>query len=688
MPVTAASITYVPRWRVSVRVNWSDAWSDAGDTITPENVVLRAAPGISSAEFTWLVGSVKWEGDTAFADQSIIDVNGWFVKVEVQTGGTEGSPTYSTIFVGVFDFDATEIDGDEASAASNLTQRLTAFGMEYLLDRVPITSAWIVNDGETDSNEINTVPVFNELVRRGGLNPVGNRSDDKVFRTVTVNPARQSYVFGSPANTWTIRDICEYLTVNYEPSQVVFELSGQDEVLDDLELPSVELEGLTVWQALTRLISYRRGTGFAIRYEAASVVGDLKMLIHVFTVVESDVTYDTETLPANAEQVTDYDISGLEVEQAVQITAQGTTYGTIRVLGERIRSMFTLSIADGTLREGWDSTEETDYKAGGSSTVPATKDDHRSNDQYRRVFSHFLVEDAWNWIAKNGENGSGGDANPRIDPDGSINLALQAFVRLWGNSRQFLDRLPILKEAAYDGVQPEHLEPIGIIDRGSSNWCLIDKLGDYDIPSGHLRMLDNQMGVEVRFNPSHVLAKNHWSSAGVTSKPPLLDYDKLIVTVCAETDERLKVVVTVAGIDPARELLIEVRDAHFWWATTNTVVGVSNGALVRRPTSTNIIDPYPAGNIIRDDLNRLIRVAALAQAWYGRVRSAATFTVKGFPTGVITAGDHFKPGMLIQELSDSINTYAANTVVSEVAINVREGRTTVNTHYAEIDFVE
>jgi hypothetical protein len=696
MSLEHSQITYLPRWRVSVRQNWTDAWATAtatfgGEYLTPETVTLAAAPGISSAVFTWLSGSVKWEDKSTFSDYDVLDLIGWFVKVEVQTGGTEESPTYSILFVGIFDFDAREIEGDETSAVANTTQRITAFGLEYLLDRLPISTAWVLNDGQTQLLEINAVPVFNELFSFGGVSPIGNRSASKGFNF----SVKQCYGFGSAGSVWTAYDIAEYLVVNHQPQSIYFELAGQATQLQNLVLPRLDLEGQSVWEALNRLISYRRGMGFEVRLvEDSGVSGGLKPTIYVYTLVESAVTVGTKTLAANGQQVASYDISGHEVAQAVQIKSGTSAYGTIKVLGERVRSMFTLSFADSTLRIGWTSTEETAYKAGGSGTAASDKDDFRATDQYRRVYSHFLAPSNWQWQAGNGAGGDKFNANPTINADGTCSPNFAPSSRLWGNARTFLDRLLIKKEQPYSAVTPEYLEPIALIKRATSQWSHIEQLGDATLPSGHLRMLDNQLGVEVRFNPSHQLAKNHWSGAAASnvSSPPL-DYSDLIVTLAVETDERLKVIETT-GVGSGRLKVIYVPDAHFWWINPGTVIAATyNGLLRHNATNANPTGTYPNGNIIRNDVDRLRQIAAYAKAWYGRTRSAATFTVLGCPADITYTGSgagtgFWRPGILLADLMNALRTFTLNTVVSEVSVDLRRGTTTVNTHYAELDFVE
>ena len=59
---------------------------------------------------------------------------------------------------------------------------------------------------------------------------------------------------------------------------------------------------------------------------------------------------------------------------------------------------------------------------------------------------------------------------------------------------------------------------------------------------------------------------------------PVYDYKKMILTVAAETDSRLAVLKSVAGVTTDSELLIRVPDAEFWYVVPGTVKGLDNAA--------------------------------------------------------------------------------------------------------------
>lgn len=124
----------------------------------------------------------------------------------------------------------------------------------------------------------------------------------------------------------------------------------------------------------------------------------------------------------------------------------------------------------------------------------------------------------------------------------------------------------------------------------------------------------------------HSLARNHVSAAMQSAEAANLthDYDRLIVTMALRTDVRPRIIVKINNNDGGslvnRTLTITRDDVQFWHAQPQSVVGTNSIGALR----------FQAGSLIqRDDRDILANIAALAQAWYSKDRSAVSVTRHG-----------------------------------------------------------
>ena len=113
--------------------------------------------------------------------------------------------------------------------------------------------------------------------------------------------------------------------------------------------------------------------------------------------------------------------------------------------------------------------------------------------------------------------------------------------------------------------------------------------------------------------------------------------------------------------------MINVPDAELWYQAPGTVTGIEGGELQRQSR----------GKILRSDAARLMRIGALAQAWYGRKRRELRMVQDGIAPLEI--------GTIIEQVSDRDLAQDVGTVVTRVAYDLEAGTTTITTSYQDID---
>ena len=227
---------------------------------------------------------------------------------------------------------------------------------------------------------------------------------------------------------------------------------------------------MTLRQALDHLIDRRRGFGWCLR------IIDGLVTVYIYSVFKNAVTVDgggiihgnATTVGLGTGIVTADDITFANVTRTVNTQ---NAYARIRVIGERIKTCFSLSFINGTLTEGWTTDEETKYLAGaGSTTDPAKNDRVRSDVRLQHVYTAFIVPKTWDWSTgdptDDGEAGTNFTANPDVNDDGSVTLSIGASTRHWGH--HFLHHLPLLKQVDQGPFGPTKLaqefeEPFALV---------------------------------------------------------------------------------------------------------------------------------------------------------------------------------------------------------------------------------
>ncbi|MCW8132636.1 MAG: hypothetical protein KIS92_19965, partial [Planctomycetota bacterium] len=281
-------------------------------------------------------------------------------------------------------------------------------------------------------------------------------------------------------------------------------------------------------------------------------------------------------------------------------------------------------------------------------------------------------------------------AVPSVKDDGTV--LTDAAANLWLFDRALLQHLPGLevgKDYSVDpptdenpaGDEPEYRKPFIVIPH-DGKYVYLDKHGDRQeppLPHASVRMLDREMAMQVDIRPRHLLMKSDWSGAEpsyINGKPfdpeGVFDWRKMIATVAIEADQHLREVVD-DGSGGDREIVIDVPDAELVYLAPYTVIGIeADGTLKRAPAE---------GLFVRNDLEALERVAALAWAWYSKPRASVKITKRGFaPILPVCA--------LIKSAQASDASRDVGTMVTEERINWSKREVSVSTNFENVDFAD
>ena len=675
--------------RVRVRRNWLQAWNTI-DYLQATVIKNAVSPSTSRCDFSFKYGEVSREDRKSFALESYHQLRDQFILVEhMLTGpalnqmGNEDiiAQQFTPLFYGRINdesFIEHNIRRTATDSVASGDQTLIAYGLEQTLDRVMINQAIIETDTEEGIDIIDWVPPFNERIRTAEPHTFGNKSFQRRSRPPLDSNSTPSFIFNGDPNlnlgsgVWTNLDIAEYLLEWFSPDDdlagdLAVRLGGQTDALANLVNPSIDLEGRTLRQCLDMLIDRRQGLGWTIRVDDEDNVD-----VHIFTLIDEPVSTAEITIPANAEQHGVQLNDRIKLDEVVITKDTSHTFEIIVILGERMRSTFTLNYPD-QLEKAWTQDEEDAYLA--------ATDEERSSAKFSHVFTTFRVKASWDWKSKDGRI-----VNPNVTVVGELEEEVQAPIRRW--DRQILRELPFLKERDPNDLDadPEHEPPLVWLEHPRKLEPMqADRIEDSypDLKSATIKASDTEFGIEVRFSPNHVLALDEWTpSAAKTKTKPRLSFNNMTVTVQIETDERLKyaIINTAADLDdtqvkPNKILFIEVPDAHMWH-----VVGGTSRLLELEQDAIGFIPE--SGGQVRNDLDRLKAIGALAKVWYSKVRTAIDLTIDGITTV-------HQPGALINAVSN-VHEFneSVGSVITDVEFDLTTNKTRVKTGFLELDAKE
>jgi len=698
---------------VQKRARWYPAafWY-AADYLEPISADDVAAPGISQAKFRFHFGRIKREDQSAVSVVQPEELIDSWVRIQLINPHDPqlGLVPNTTLWVGRFTEQSINEMKTLDTGDRQGTIELTAFGLADLLDREPYWRSYVRDAGATPTNRwVDRRLVFNDF------RPEGLRQGN---RTATLHPdpwevGRDIHIFDRPqagtAYEWTAADIVEHLLYTHQQGKGVagdlsaqtinFHVAGQWDALNQITPVRVDPTGKSIWSTISQVVDRRRGFGASIYVDDATD----NVMLHIFTMIDQPITIGTATIPANAEPVSiDLDTVIPQGQAEVSTDATQLRADEIIVQGQYIKSICTVSVADGSLEPGWTAAEETAYKAAAAGTAEEN-DLARRGDQFARVYSEFVIPDNWSFVSallpgfdpagwtEAYRLSLGWHANPFLSDTGeivpaapgSILPAGQGQQRGWGVS--MLKSMPIRISETVAGVTYDgdgFTEPFVVLKLSSGAYQLAEKV---EASPFQIKVLQDRCGIKLESPNRHAIALNQWTGAAASLVEPTYDYDDILATVCLELDSRLQVREIVAfqslGLTRrGRVMVIDVPDAEFVWIAGGTVLAAKGDTT----SGFEFFYTYPQQTnqqifILRDDSQRLREIARSARDWYVNPRRAVTLKLPRLLPD-------YKVGMLLETVSQAATFTAVKSVITKVSYDFERMTTALTTGFAELDF--
>lgn len=633
---------------VFVRPVWTDnpfdwIWVPYLDAVSCE---YRAAPGVSSAELLWRVGDIKQNYDEGFSQYPLLNLADLFVAI-----GISNSYKDWVAWVGLIQNETITSPTVDSDGYTTADQTFGAVGLEHLLRRRRIIGSYV--DGDI---LIDRTLTFNKRHARG-TSILGNRS--------TARGSFSSFTFSNDGNLWTNLDILEYLLSFFQPPGVSFPLFGAHVALDQI-VEVHDFNGLTVYDAINRLVDRRRGFGWAVRTSL------IHTQIYITTQLSEPITLGEVVIPANPYQ-RDLDLTGLLDVEATLHATRAHLVDTIVVRGNRPAACTSLAFSNSSLVEGW--------TAGAQIVYENDTDEERRGDTKERCYRHYRVPGGWGWQLANLFDETAEYLSPFTNADGTVDHTANGAT--FENDHQFEAWLPFEVTGGDDtdaSREIHYRRPFVLIEDPDipGEYHYVDALDRLGFSSASLSIADRELSLILRpaGAPPHVLGLNNFTESAPTDNDPEVDYTTMVATVVVRGDSVLHVTVSIPENDLAglgKTMVIDVPQADYWFAAGGTILDVdANKAFVYN--NSGLIET------LRDDGGLLRSIAVAALAWYGTQRNTIEFKFRGLTPQI-------PPGVLIRLAASSAYSYEriGTTVTSWRLDFGLTPTTTVKTGFAELD---
>lgn len=612
---------------VYVKKNWADEWELIDDLKFISGSGMPAGRGLGRCEISHRYGFKKEPWWSDFASDFSNRYMGHWIMVRL----TGDQNNMSDFWYGRIYDNLMNVYGSDAGESG--MQTYTAYEPLQELRMQPITDSVFVDQGQL--KEIGWVPTFNQRDDNNML--IGNRTN---VRQPNV------YHFGG-VDLWTRYDILEYLLYYYtDPNGPVWKIDGDTKILKLLGgmKDSIKInEGSTISDSLSTLIPRKLGLDFDIVPYYGENISEIKgFTLHIFSLTSDDISFAGYTLPGNKD-ILRLELETVEIEDRKFEKALEMKYTSIRVCGERMvvcKSLLGRKKEDDTNRTAYDlegkwspGTEGTYQSPGGGSAK--NNDDIRKEERFNNVYAAIGALVSW------------GFPGPILNNEGEVTGTGASYQT---TIRETMPILPLMYGYDYtqtpaansnpDNYTPDFLRPMAFIyDDQNSKWVAAEKFAD----SIGILAMDNDWGLYLKTKYNHLLAKNNWpGGAEATSRKPLLDYEKVCMTIAFKTDHRLKISKKLGpkpkigekNKDEERILEIQVPGAELWYLDADTILDVQNGSL--QTTSVDAV-------ILRNDADRLKPWLAGAQAWYQSSRVRGDITIQAWQPWRYMLGKYLQP---------------------------------------------
>ena len=678
--------------QVYSRIKWTDNWQ-IEPHIEPLTADVVMAPSIGTAILRLRYGKGQWEDWTSLlSGAEMREMSRIYIQIRVSyNADMSEAGIYFTGFIPAEQFD---ILGDNPIETVDL--EVMAYDLAKLLE-VPLTGAWVdpVGDDDTAAVWIDSLPKFNKRYKHE-WEVEGNRSTSKYVSPVT---GAESYVFSEDGEVWTNADIVEYLLAYYQPKDgPVFSMNwlkeNDKDILEALgQIKNIyDPNNLLLIEMINTLISRSRG----LTWTTTALLND-NVEIAIFSLLDADLTINEIKLPKNSHPLK-ANLWKLQMDSKVTVVKDSRNVADkITVRGAKMKTCFTAEFSDNTLEKAWTDALETAYKNAAKDITgydeldddrQATANDrYRGADRFHRVFSSFRLPRTFNW--KKGLH----NLIPLLDPaTGELDINKNA--AYWNIGKRILHTLPFKKGIDFSDVEEDDENPLGsepeykpilaIVKGPDDKYFLAEKFCTEIMSlSAAIRPMRAETGVEVKFSPAYLAAKNHWPVSAepglhdITDEDSVLscDYEDTLVTVFVETDQYVKLEYSPAA-DTAKDItnhkIIDIPAAQLWYVVPGTIIDIAaDGTLLA----------YGADNpaVIKDDRDLLKGILVAAAVWYCKPKYKVNITSDSLDA-MAALGD-----MLI-DIDPEKKNDQLGSVITHLSFYFSNQKTIIDTDFGELNF--
>jgi len=672
---TLATVENPIQWTIQYKSSWLASWETADDDLFPVSVQFALAPTITRANIIRHLGETVKLANPVSVTEVVepLDLSGKFIRITLYTTTVAGD--YSERFWYGY---CPDIQDNYEGTSNDVTTGATiynCYGLEWFLrDTRVLTSIGYDYNALAGDRVFNRPLPFNFSNRQRYGKTLGNRSINRNASGIyEFNAAEQA--------EWTGKDIVEHLLEcwNRQTGSIFgFELNAIGGFsVDDLEnvKGSWSFEGYNYLTALMEIMGPSNAFSFYVDVNETTS----KARINVVPTVSTDLKDEggntiVSALPAG--YVLDLDSDSRIADGGAKLQyLESNHYDKIEVRGDYLRTAFTMSMSqqvgfEKTLEKGFDYISEVDYNN--------TDDKERATELLKSVYTRFVVPEDFDGFLDPSDSQR---AFPTIDTDtGKVNLTAMQPVFL---KNRIFDR--VLPWNDFDN-ESQPRSPFVVYPDSDGYWHYMDRpLNSEDdtiefTPLG-LKMLDDQLGIQIDpgSNLAHVAASE--SFIGESDVEPEWDFFKLLVTVSMKTDERARVIRTSSTPEAGevtRTKIIDMPQLAVWFVCPGTVKGIDTSKTgVDGLRKVEDVD----GVYTRDDSDKLLRAAILAEELYGKSRQILNLT---YAQPYI---DENMLGWFVREVQAGQTTKSVDTIISDMTYSFERNaqQLRLNTSFFEFD---
>jgi hypothetical protein len=720
-----SGLTYDISATVYVRQRWQDSWTQR-DELVCTDVNWASAPTIPTASIQYRYGPVLERGASTRTVREKASLSGWFVRIIVHC--VDGDRKWHGYVDDIADAPAGTMSNIESGSPvirPTGVQTISCVGMVAAFNRSRLFNSFykaetaFQTSGYTGIRVANSPPCFNPRTKisdePGEAKQIKNRTPGsktavKDFRAsgITTAFARESYIHYWPnlystgateGAYWTPRQIVEYLLTWHGPRDdenkerlPVWLYNNPDvdsahQPLPDWGQPEIDCEGLTLFDALNRVMSINNSLGYWCWVDDPSN----RIYVEPFTTLDTELVLETDKeIRENARQT---DIAAIQ-DPASSVTIQANESSLANQIvcrGAKRIAIFTAQFASAGLVANWSGADVTAFEA----AFPITdlrseyiRRDALEQPRWKSLYRQFVFANGWNWQYRAG--GPGADSENLFETsddqtgeyaDGVRYLPYPARMRV-------LPHLPLKTGIDYStgttDLRTEHnaslkafrdIEVYGLLHGPTFTTTLAGKptlwtdhakrdvLYDANDPDYSLRVrpLASDVGLGISINvdggPQSILG-----ATAPAPHIPLLPYAQLDVTLAIEDDREISqhfpAVADLPAVDGVLRRVFDFGDAYqLIELMEGTIVGFDDTNFKRRDTRY----------FIRDDRPRLLELAKQLSKWYATARNVTRIASR-------RGTARLWPGQLVKKIEPSTtHETTCNCVITEVSISLPIG---------------